>query len=233
MNGLGDLMSTAEASRQLRVSTRQVQRLTAKGAITQVGTVGRANLLDAGSIRQLKLRNTGRGRPWSQATIELALQGLSTGKVPSGTSVERSRTRMRLETITAEGIVQAMRRRAVVRRYRSSESFLDQVSQHVTLTGTAAIDADPTLAHEFGLVAKAGKFVDGYITEKDADRLIRSAHLVEDANGNVSLRVTDLRVLLQGRYASVVTALDLAESLDVRERAAGLNFLKDKLAEFR
>lgn len=233
MAGQGDFMSTAEASRQLNVSARQVQRLAAKGTIAQVGSVGRVKLLDARSIQQLKIQETGRGRPWTQGSIELALELLNTGTATSGTSVERSRTRKRLETITDEGLVQKMRRRAVVRRYRASKSFLDEVAQSVTLTGTSAIDADFQLAHDFGLSGQVGRSVDGYISGKVAKQLIRSAHLVENSNGNVTLRMTEIKALLKGRLESLVVALDLAESLDVRQRAAGLNFIEGKLTAFR
>lgn len=233
MAGQGDFVSTAEASHQLHVSARQVQRLTANGTIVQVGAVGRVKLLDARSIQQLKIQKTGRGRPWTQESIQLALEWLHTGEATSGTSVERSRTRKRLELITAEGLVQATRRRAVVRRYRASESFLDQVAQGVILTGTSAVDADANLAHDFGLARNARKSVDGYISEKAAKQLIRATHLVEDATGNVTLRMTDMKNLLEGKFASLVVALDLAESLDARQRAAGLSYLESKLKAFR
>ncbi len=233
MAGQRDLVSTAEASRQLHVSARQVQRLTANGTIVQVGSVGRVKLLDARSIQQLKIQKTGRGRPWTQESIALALEFLHQGESTSGTSVERARTRKRLATITAEGLVQAMRRRAVVRRYRASESFLGQVAQGLTVTGTSAVDADAELAHNLGLAGAAGKSVDGYISDKAAKQLIRATHLVDDANGNVTLRVTDMKIFLEGQFESLVVALDLAESLDARQRAAGLRYLESKLKVFR
>lgn len=233
MAGQGDLVSTAEASRQLQVSARQVQRLTANGTIAQVGSVGRVKLLDARSVQQLKLQKAGRGRPWTRESIELALEWLQAGEATSGTPVERMRMRRKLATISAEGLVQAMRRRAVVRRYRASESFLDQVAQGVAVTGTSAIDADAGLAHDFGLAGAAGKAVDGYISEKVAKQLIRATHLVEDATGNVTLRVTDMKILLKAQFKLLVVALDLAESLDARQRAAGLRYLESKLKAFR
>lgn len=65
MTGQEDFVTTAEASRQFAVGTRQVQRLAATGAITQVGTIGRVKLLDARSVRRLVLQKTGRGWPWN------------------------------------------------------------------------------------------------------------------------------------------------------------------------
>jgi hypothetical protein len=228
----GEFLSTAEASRQLGVGTRQVQRLAATGAITQVGSIGRVKLLDAHSVQRLKLQKTGRGRPWTQASIELALVLLTKGDTHLGTTIERSRTRKRLMNITAEELVQAMRRRAVVRRYRASESFLDQVTARVMLTGASAIDSNYQLAQEFGLAMKASDSVDGYISEKSVRQLTKSCQLVEDATGNVTLRETDMKVLLKGNFQSLIVALDLAGSLDARQRAAGLRFITELLEEF-
>jgi len=228
----GNHLSTAEASRLLGVGTRQVQRLVATGAITQVGTIGRVKLLDARSVQRHKLQKTGRGRPWTQATIELVLEFLSKGDTQLGTSIERSRTRKRLVQITAEGLVQGMRRRAAVQRYRASESFLDHITASVMLTGASAIDSNYALAQEFGLAMKASDSVDGYISEKGVRQLIKSCHLVEDATGNVTLRETDMKVLLKGNFQSLIVALDLAESLDARQRAAGLRFITELLEEF-
>lgn len=232
MTEQGNLLSTAEASRLLGVGTRQVQRLVATGAITQVGTIGRVKLLDARSVQRLKVQKTGRGRPWTQATIELVLEFLSKGDTHLGTTIERSRTRKRLVKITAEGLVQGMRRRAAVQRYRAAESFLDQVTASVMLTGASAIDLNYQLAQEFGLAMKASDSVDGYISAKGVRQLIKSCHLVEDATGNVTLRVTDMKVLLKGNFQSLIVALDLAESLDARQRAAGLRFITELLEEF-
>lgn len=233
MRDQGNLLSTAEASRQLGVGTRQVQRLVATGAITQVGTIGRVKLLDAGSVQRLKLQKTGRGRPWTQATIELVLELLSKGDTHLGTTLERSRTRKRLVKITGEGLVQAMRRRAAVQRYRASESFLDQITASVMLTGASAIDSNYELAQEFGLAMKASDSVDGYISQRGVRQLIRSCHLVEDATGNVTLRETDMKALLKGSFQAIIIALDLAESLDARQRAAGLRFITELLEKFR
>ena len=229
----GEFLSTAEASRQLGVGTRQVQRLAATGAIIQVGSIGRVTLLDARSVQRLKLQKIGRGRPWTQASIELALELLTKGDTHLGTTIERSRTRKRLMNITAEELVQAMRRRAVVRRYRASESFLDQVTARVMLTGASAIDSNYQLAQEFGLAMRASDSVDGYISEKGVRQLTKSCQLVEVATGNVTLRETDMKVLLKGNFQSLIVALDLAESLDARQRAAGLRFISELLEKSR
>lgn len=222
-----------DASRQLGVTTRQVQRLVASGDIVAVGEVGRSTLLDARSVQRLKIHKAGRGRPWSIESIDMALEFLTDGTATAGTATERTRMRKRLHSITADGLVHATRRRARVRRYRASESFLSQIACDVTLTGTAALDADVALGHVFGLAGSSDLTVDGYLTAKAARNLVASLRLVEDFGGNVTLRVTAMKTLLTGQYRSLVVALDLADSLDTRQREAGLHHITKRLEAFR
>jgi len=228
-----EFMSTVDASRHLGVTTRQIQRLVASGDIVEIGALGKTKMLDARSVQRLKIHKAGRGRPWSIESIDVALELLTDGTATSGTATERTRMRKRLSSITAAELVQATRRRARVRRYRASESFLNQIARDVTLTGTAVLATDVELGHVFGLAGSSDKSLDGYVTEKAARNLITSLRLVEDAGGNVILRVTDMETLLTGQYRSLVVALDLAESLDTRQREAGLHYIAKRLEAFR
>jgi hypothetical protein len=225
----GAVMTSVEASRQLGVSVRQVQRLAASGALTQIGTVGRTKIIDSGSVQRLKARGARRGRPWAAATIAAAIDLLMDGDTSRLSSVERSRLRARLIGLSAEELVRATHSRAAVRRYRASASFLDRVRKEITLTGVAAVDRDPALAKAFGLACGAQPAVDGYIDGKSARALIRVSHLVEDEQGNVTLRVTSIDSLLTANVVAV--ALDLAESLDPRRRRAGLGYLGRRLEQ--
>jgi peptidyl-tRNA hydrolase len=231
MAGQGDVISSAEAGRQLGVSVRQVQRLAESGVLVQVGSVGRTKLIDAGSVQRVKTQGIRRGRPWSAETIAAALDLLSQGDTTRLSSVERKRLRERLAGLSAEDLVRATRSRADVRRYRTSASFLDRMRKEVAATGAAAIDNDAALAKEFGLAQGAQVTVDGYVDSNAADRLIRACHLVEDAQGNVTLRVTTIDSLMTTN--AVAVAVDLAESLDPRERSAGLTFLRQRLKALR
>jgi hypothetical protein len=223
----GGLMSSAEASRQLGVSMRQVQRLTASGALSQSGNVGRSHLIDAQSVHRLKVRGAGRGRPWEPETIAAAIELLNDGETARLTSVAHGRLRHRLSGMSADQFVRATRMRADVRGYRASVSFLEQAKAAVILTGSAAIDSDVALARKFGLGGSNRDIVDGYVDAKSARRLVRECHLAEDDEGNVTLRVTTIDALL--RTCAVVVALDLAESLDTRDRSAGLAYLERQL----
>lgn len=224
-------MSTAEAGRQLGVSVRQVQRLASTGLLTQVGAVGRTMLIDARSVQRVKAQGLRRGRLWSTKAIAATLDLLAHRDTTRLSSVERKRLTARLANLSAEDLVRATRSRAVVRRYRSVESFLDRVRGEVVLTGAAAIDCDTSLAMEFGLSHSPKAGVDGYVDTRNADRLIRTCHLIEDAHGNVTLRATTIDSLMTTN--TVAVALDLAESLDPRERSAGLSFLRRRLKTMR
>jgi len=231
MAGQGDVMSSAEAGRRLGVSVRQVQRLASNGALTQVGTVGRTKLIDARSVQRVKAQGLRRGRPWSTNAIAAALDLLTHGDTDRVSSVERKRLRTRLAGMSAEDLVRATRARADVRRYRGAASFLDRARKEFALTGAAAIDDDTTVAKEFGLSRSPQDSVDGYVDNRTADKLVRTCHLIEDAHGNVTLRVTTIDSLMTA--SAVAVALDLAESLDPRERRAGLTFLRGRLKAMR
>lgn len=80
------------------------------------------------------------------------------------------------------------------------------------------------------------KDIDGYLAAGDVARIVSRHGLIRDDEGRVTLRATttslDLVRDLAGRGV-VLAALDLAESLDVRERRAGLEALDRALEDFR
>ena len=100
----------------------------------------------------------------------------------------------------------------------------------VSSAGPEPIDADRGVASRFGLAAAMRDTVDGYVAPAAASRLVRQFHLVDDADGNVTLRVVEARPVGRHIADDVTVALDLAESLDVRERSTALALLGDRLA---
>lgn len=60
------------------------------------------------------------------------------------------------------------------------------------LTAGPAVDADAGVAGTLGLAGSARRSVDGYIGRADAAHLIEQYFLVEDRNGNVTLRLTEI-----------------------------------------
>lgn len=78
--------------------------------------------------------------------------------------------------------------------------------------------------------------IDGYLAATNVKAVVARHGLIRDDTGSVTLRATsmDLEVVRDFVSASdVLAALDLAESLDVRERRAGIDALDRALEEFR
>lgn len=219
-------MTTAVAAERLGVSQRQVQRLIEARELPAARTAGDAWVVDALAVNAMARTRPARGRPWSSATAWAALWRASGLKVDW---LDRRTTRRlddRLATIDAEQLVHATRRRAVVHHFRASESFLADLDRLVIRTGARAMEPS-----RFGMERDLER-VDGYCASETADRLGRDFHLVADPRGNVTLRVATVpSVPLEVRDTMpvAVIAADLAESLEVRERSAGLRVLGDLL----
>lgn len=77
--------------------------------------------------------------------------------------------------------------------------------------------------------------VDVYVAVDELDALVARHALTRDDAGTFTLRATttDLAVVEELAQGPVLAALDLAESLDVRERRAGMDALDLALAGFR
>jgi len=220
-------MTSAEASRLLGVSSRQIQRLADSGRITIVGHVGRIALLDTNSVLQLRQVGVARGRAWNEATVWSAI-ALLDGAVEVGIddAATRWHLRNRLQNMSAEQLVRVAGHRATIVRYRASASQLRAIGAGVMLAGTSALDDDGELAQTFGLAQSTPDAVDGYVSAEDAAALEDRFFLIRDHAGNVKFRLTKSR-RADAHIASVATvAIDLAESLDTRQRSAGLRVLR-------
>jgi len=219
-------MTTSAAAERLGVSQRQVQRLIEARDLPATRTAGDAWVVDALAVNAMARTRPARGRPWSPATAWAALWRLSGLEVDWLDRRTMRRLDDRLASIDAEELVHATRRRAAVRRYRASGSFLADLDALVIHSGVRAMELS-----RFGMDADLGR-VDGYCTSEAADGLARDFHLVEDPRGDVTLRVAAVpSVALVGRDTMpvAVVAADLVESLEVRERSAGLRVLEDLL----
>jgi len=145
-------------------------------------------------------------------------------------SVSRARARrvpakvvvIRRSAMQPHDLVRKGRARATTIRYRASTSYLDQLAPHLTLTATSAIDTDPKLSKLFGLAGARTASLDGYLPGKNLTALVNQFFLVRDIEGNVTLRVTDDQYQKDQTASGATVALDLADSTDLRQRAAGL-----------
>lgn len=219
-------ITTAVAAERLGLSQRQVQRLIGARALPATRTAGHAWVVDSLAVNAMARTRPARGRPWSPATAWAALWRTSGLEVDW---LDRRTTRRlddRLASIDAEELLHATRRRAVIRRYRASESFLADLDALVIRTGARAMEPS-----RFGMEPDLGR-VDGYCTSEVAIRLARDFHLAEDPRGNATLRVAAApSAIFEGRDTMpvAVVAADLVESLEARERSAGLRILEDLL----
>lgn len=219
-------MATSVAAERLGVSQRQVQRLIESGRLPATRTAGDAWVVDALAVNAMARTRPARGRPWSPATAWAALWRVSGLDVDWLDRRTMRRLDDRLASIDAEELVHATRRRAVIRHYRASASFLSDIDALVSRTGARAMEPS-----RFGMERDLGR-VDGYCTSEVATRLVRDFHLAEDPQGNATLRVAAApSTILAGRDVMpvAVIAADLAESLEVRERSAGVRVLEDLL----
>lgn len=239
-------MTTAQAAAVLGVSVRQVQYFVESGRIVARGSVGRSRLLDSASVHRLATVGSARGRAWKPATVWQAVALLDGRQAVSGESsasqqAQLSRLRRRLRQMGAETLVQMTRDRATVTTWRASDSYVRDIRERVLVTGASALDerdGGDQLASYLGLTTHHwdGQ-VDGYVTAEQLAGLESEFFLVADAGGNVRLRsVEDIEAVADQHYPFrailPVIALDLAESIDVRERTAGLRALtamKDRL----
>lgn len=217
------LMGVSDAAERLGVSTRQVQHLVASGDLRQVAR----GLVDETSVeRFIAVRGGSRRRAWSEPTAWGAVALLSGADADWMGERQRSRLRARLRELSAVELVERARDRAVVTRYRAHSSagkyLLAELVHPVNAAGRLGL-ADIN-------------DIDGYLAVDDLVGVVSRHGLARDEEGQVTLRATtialDLVRDLMGRGV-VLAAIDLAESLDVRERRAGLDALEHALEDVR
>lgn len=216
-----DLVGVGEAAKRLGVTTRQVQHLAARGELHLVAR----GLIDRTSIdRHLATRQGSRRRAWSELTAWGAVAILSDQETPWLGRTQRSRLKGYLRHLTATEMVGRARNRAQVHRYEGHSKAADQLRHDIVDTSGAA--------QELGLAGTDR--VDGYVAAQDLREIVTRHALAESPDGQYTLRATTMdldavRTLADSSH--VLAALDLAESLDVRERRAGLDALDTALRQ--
>ncbi len=216
------LLAVGEAAERLGVSERQVRHLAASGELRLV-TRG---AIDEGSVdRLLAVRGQSHRRAWSAATAWAAIALLSGVDAEWLGESQRSRLKGRLRGLSAAQLVERARDRAVTSRYAGHASTAGRLRAQVIETTAAAA--------RLGLADTTA--VDGYVAADELDELVRRHGLIRDDSGTYTLRATamDRAVVQTLARGTVLAALDLAESLDVRERRVGLDALDRALAGFR
>lgn len=220
-------MTTVASAEVLGTSVRQIARLARAGELTVTRTVGGALLLDGASVHRLAKQGRHRGRPWAAATAWAALALLSGERAdwlePSATS----RLRHRLRASSASELCWMTRRRATVHRMRGWGKDTGLLN-----TGVSAL-RDPVVSEGFNLTPVTNG-CDGYVCARDFAAVTTALGLVEDFDGDVTVRVVpDDAGYAVDRVLTAAVAVDLAGSLDTRESAVGMRVLGDMLDDFR
>lgn len=217
------LVSVSEAAERLGISTRRVQHLVASGHLRKV-TRG---VVDETSIERLiAVRGGSHVRGWSEPTAWGAVALLFGADAEWMGERQRSRLRARLRELSAVELVERARGRAIVTRYRSHSS----AGKYLLAELVHPVD----MAGRLGLAETSA--IDGYLAADDVAGVVSRHGLIRDDEGRVTLRATtmDLDVVRElSSQDAVLAALDLAESLDVRERRAGLDALDRALEAIR
>jgi hypothetical protein len=215
------LLTVAETAERLGVSTRQVQHLAARGEVRSLAR----GIIDETSVeRYLTTRGKSRQRPWSEPTAWAAIALLSHQAAEWTGQTQQSRLRARLRGLSAGELVGRARGRAIVSRYAGHPSTTARLRAEMVNTAADALGLTPTTA------------VDGYVALDEVDTLVARHSLIHDDSGRFTLRATEMPLTLVAglaHAAPVLAALDLAESLDIRERRIGLDTLTETLARLR
>lgn len=220
-----DSMTTSEAGALLGITRNSVTVLAEQGDLIVSGRVGSAILLEANSVQRLSLHPDRRGRPLDTPTAWAAISILSGGKAAWMGDRQRSRLKARLRSVSAGQLSWLARRRARMVTLRASGSYLTDIEVALMLSGVSEIN---TSSVYFGLIEDRTR-IEGYTDQKGLDALIDAYHLVPDPVGNVIVHQVDFPEAFKVCSSAVLTALDLAVSIDVRERAAGLRVLQSIL----
>ncbi|MFZ4373608.1 MAG: DNA-binding protein [Mycobacterium sp.] len=220
-------MTTVACAEVLGVSARQIARLARAGELTVTRMVGGALLLDGTSVHRLAKHGRHNGRPWTAATAWAALALLSGESVDWLDAAAKSRLRHRLRASSASELCWTTRRRATAHRMQGWGK--DEGLLH---SGVSAL-RDPGMSELFDLTA-VERGADGYVCARIFSDVVRKLGLVDDVDGDVTVRVVpDDAGYAVDHLLTAAVAVDLAESLDTRESAAGLRVLEDLLDAFR
>jgi hypothetical protein len=190
-------------------------------------TVGGALLVDGASVHRLAKHGRHNGRPWTAATAWAALALLSGERADWLDKPAMSRLRHRLRASSASELCWMTRRRATVHRMRGWGK--DAGLLH---SGVSAL-RDPAMSALCDLSA-VERGSDGYVCASNFADVVTKLGLIDDVGGDVIVRVVpDDAGYAVDHVLTAAVALDLAESLDTRESAAGLRVLEDLLDAFR
>jgi hypothetical protein len=190
-------------------SERLVQLALRSGALAGHRTVGRVTTMDDIAARAWS-RSVARGRPWTPAVRDAALDLLSNGHTERLATSERSRLTARLSSLTARDIAHAAGGLGIWSRYRGDAPYAS------TRIGPSAVDAT-----QLGIVPGEGWLT--FIQTDDLDRYELEHDVTLDADGNLGVVQ---RLCVDERPARIL--LDTYLLGDARQSAAAASELEGR-----
>ena len=226
-------MTTAEAAEELAATRAMVHKLLKSGGLLVAGRAGRSILIDSASVQRYKNRRTLKGRSWNAATAWAALNIIEGGIPRWIDATARYRLKQRLKIMDTDELAAAVGTKDQVKRYRIAPSGISRAADYFLPTGTTALN-DSVVADRFGLAAGRTDILEGYLDTVRAPMIVNGLSLVEDPAGNIIMHIVDGGYAFEGPGTpDTAIAVDLMESLNSRERAAGRNMLEKLLMQWK
>ena len=166
-------MTVGQAALAYDRSERLVQLALRSGALAGHRTVGRVTTMDDIAARAWS-RSVARGRPWTPAVRDAALDLLSNGRTERLAASERSRLKARLSSLTARDIAHAAGGLGTWARYCGDTPYAS------TRIGPSAVDAT-----QLGIVPGEGWLT--FVQTDDLDRYELEHDVTLDADGNLGV----------------------------------------------
>lgn len=219
---LNGYITVNEASARLGVSKRQIRHLVNLGEIASPSP----GLISETDIDQRLLLHAWKRQAWGRQTAWAAIALLAGVEIAVLDPARTSRLRSRIRSLDPSTLVGLTRNRADRCRFRVHSSSL------ATLASEIITDHPEQLGMAGDLSA-----VEGYVTAAQLSDLTARFFLTADRDGAALLRRVDNELLsVVQRVADnshVLTALDLAESLESRKQETGRAELHRLMDEFR
>jgi hypothetical protein len=226
-SAIAPLISVPDAADALGLSPARVRLLAANGGLPAQKIGGRW-LVERNGVEKRRSRGSAGGRPFAPRNAWAVLSLASGEEVDQIDSVTRSRLCRLLSFEGLSSLALRLERRAQVHRYSGHPGEI----RHV-LADKRLVASGVSAAQEIGLDLMSGNEADGYVSDSDLDRFVRDHALLPAAavDANVVLRVVPDDVwdeFLKGRphAPEAAVALDLAEDVDPRSRAAGEKLIR-------
>lgn len=245
------LLTREEAAAKLAVSTQRVSALCSNHLLTTYTFGSRKILISLDSVKRYKQQNSKSGRAYAPSLAFAALFMLSGCEGSWINRQQKYRIGAYLRSITPQDLVNRSKNRAKTMEYWCRKSRLVELLKHLILSA-----ATGNMHSQFQL--KQTDKIEGYISSNNLEDLVNKFHLKNKEDGvdnsiiNVKLRVIeDSKVfdfinqnlssrITEGTRATsakcfmpiAVCSVDLSESLDVRERRAGLTKLAELIAKY-